>query len=246
MSETLPDLPTYCWPVDWSADPGALTLDPLIRDRSEVLAVSVLRTLTAGRVGGCPVTVNPRLTYTRGTWTAAVEGRPSHFFPYLHGGAWLNGVTCGGTCPQPPAVPLPPPVGRVDEVQIQGGTLAPTAYRVEGSALVRTDGGTWPVCDSTFLVTYLQGAPVDGLASYVAGILATEFAKAQNGGKCRLPSGVTSVAREGISYEVAGGMFESGMTGIREVDAWVATWNPHRLISAPGVYSPDLYAPRVR
>ena len=62
----------------------------------------------------------------------------------------------------------------------------------------------------TFSVTYLNGYPVDGLGAYAAGVLAMEFAKACTGGKCRLPAGVTSVARQGVSLQIATGAFPAG------------------------------------
>ena len=53
--------------------------------------------------------------------------------------------------------------------------------------------------EGTFLVTAQEGVAVDGLASYAAGVLAVEFAKACTGGKCSLPPGVVSVTRSGVS-----------------------------------------------
>ena len=39
--------------------------------------------------------------------------------------------------------------------------------------------------------------------------------------------------------DLAVGMFPDGMTGIREVDLFIASVNPHRLRMAPTVWSPD-------
>lgn len=240
MSETLPDLPDVCFPVDWSGVPDHETLDPEVKDQAAALAVASLRALTAGQVGGCPVTVKPRRTYSMGTYVVSTVGRPAHWFPHIRGGTWVNNVPCGGSCPSAGAVALPPPVGGVTRVTVGGVDIPPTAYRVEGTALVRTDGGSWPVCDPTFQVTYYNTLRVDGLAAYVAGLLAGEFAKARTTGKCRLPAGVTSVVRAGVSFQVPSGAFENGQTGIREIDTWVQSINPHRLTAAPMVMSPDV------
>jgi hypothetical protein len=71
-------------------------------------------------------------------------------------------------------------------------------------------------------------------------VLACEFAKACSGGKCRLPGGVTALARQGLSMEIVASMFAGGTTSIREVDAYVAQVNPHGLKTASAVWSPDL------
>ena len=74
---------------------------------------------------------------------------------------------------------------------------------------------------------------------------AVEYARACTGGKCRLPQGVTSIVRQGVSFEIEGGAFPNGFTGIREVDAWIALWNPDGLRQQAKVYSPDLKRPRL-
>lgn len=232
----MPD--TACWPVDWSADPEAVTADPLLRDRAEALAVGTLRHLTGYRVGGCAITVRPHWTQSRGTWLVTTTGVPMHIAPRLESGSWKNGPVCGGACPQPRAVILPGPVGRIDSVQVGGVTLDPDVYMMDGAILVRVDGGEWPVCDETFEVTYLQGAPVDALASYLAGLLAAEYVKAFTGASCLLPAGTTSVARAGVSFEIVAPTLESG-TGIPAIDAWVTTINPYRLTGPTIVSSVD-------
>jgi hypothetical protein len=91
-----------------------------------------------------------------------------------------------------------------------------------------------------FAVTYFNAWRPDGLAEWIAGIMAVEFAKSCTGGKCRLPAGVQSISRLGVSMEIPSGMFEQGLTGIREVDAWIRLWNPYQLKSASRVWSPDI------
>lgn len=252
----VPDLPATCWPVDWGCYPDADDLDPVIRDRSEALAVQTLRVLSLGAVGNCPITVRPcaERCIPSGWTVAPVTSGGGWMQPVmLPTGAWIN-VLCGCrrspcSCYSVSEVVLPGPVGEVTEVLIDGATLDPTAYRVDnGNRLVRTDGGSWPFTqdmskdsgEGTFMVTYRRGAKPDGLAAYVAGVLAAEFAKACTGGTCRLPKGVTSVVRAGVSMEIATGNFPNGTTGIREVDAWLIAYNPYGVRVPAAVFSPDV------
>jgi hypothetical protein len=93
----------------------------------------------------------------------------------------------------------------------------------------------------TFSVSYFLGAAPDGLMQSMAGMLAVEYAKAcLNEKGCRLPTGVTTISRQGVSMEIRSTMFEDGLTGIREVDAYVAALNPFKLKARPVVYSPDV------
>lgn len=283
MSETIPDLPDFCWPVDWACntefyadlttmpDPeapdGPRIPDPAglaVAARAEALAVQTLRMLTGFKVGGCPINLRPcSPRCIPSSWLIAPAGPGWNtvpgwtFQPYIQNGQWYNACGCRSNdcgCTQVQEIVLPTEAGSVTSVVIDGAVLDPSAYRVDNTnRLVRTDGGAWPTCqdmnldsgEGTFIVTYQQGAAVDGLGAYAAGILAVEYAKACQGGKCRLPSGATSVARAGIQIEIATGSFPTGMTGIREVDAWIQNWNPYGLRTGGAeVYSID--APRGR
>jgi hypothetical protein len=250
MSETvdIPPLPDTCWPVDWGCVDGHEDINPVVKARAEALAVSTLRALVGYRVGGCPVLVRPCAPpFPLRTYAHVTGG----FTPYVAGGAWLNAScgcasTCG--CTSFTALSLPPPVGAVEEVVVDGEVLATTEYRLENGRLIRTTG-TWPLRQDlslpvtevgTFGVRYLNAAPVDGLGAYAAGILAGEYVKACTGGKnCRLPAGVTTLSRQGVTMEIAPGAFPGGHTGIREVDAYIYLWNPNGLRQAPVVMSPD-------
>ena len=46
--------------------------------------------------------------------------------------------------------------------------------------------------------------------------------------------------------EIPSGLFDQGLTGIREVDAWIRIWNPYMAKSASQVWSPDLPGVRAR
>ena len=233
-------------------------------ERSEALAWISLHRLSGGRIGVCPITVRPcAASYSAaGTWTAAPAGGIGPFYPgstswspYINAqGAWVNGCGCTSGCGCGPAlseVILPGPVGRIVEVWLNGAVVNPSRYRVDnGNRLVATDPDlTWPASQNlmqdahgteAFSVTYYQGTPPTDVTLWAAGLLAVEFYKACTSDKsCRLPSGVRSITRQGVSYEIRTDMFEDGKTGIREVDTLISALNPYGLRSRPVVYSPD-------
>lgn len=247
---------TCDWPFDlaccdWS-DPEEPDPTPSleVRQRAMNLAVMTLRMLTAYRVGGCPVTVRPCVQ----SCPCGREG----FNPHINvQGAWVN--SCGNGhgchCGELPVLELPGPVGRVDEVIENGVTLVEGAdYLVFDIGLVRV-GGSWPTCQdmtapldqpNTLGVTYLNAFVPDHGAAVAAGVLACEYAKACQGKDCRLPRSVRALSRQGMTMEFPAEIFEGGLTGIREVDAWIKSWNPHALKASSVVYSPDLTRPAVR
>lgn len=238
----LPALPTLCWPVDTSCCSDFDSYSPDIRARAESLAASTMRMLTGYSVGGCPVLLRPCSISCVGASGGWYE-QGGTFRPYIDTlGRWVNGCGCtysSCSCSNLSTVYLGGFVSEVTEVKIDGVVLAPSAYRLYGGdRLVRTDGEAWPACQNmaeddsatgTFSVAARYGAAVDGLGAYAAGILACEFAKACSGGKCRLPSGTTSVTRQGITMEITSDAFPDGLTGIREVDLVIQRYNPHRL-----------------
>lgn len=265
----MPEPLSLCWPVDWSAcDAETLEgLTPAQQALSEALAVQTLRMLTGYRVGGCPVVVRPcNRSCVPGSWLTASDvgtifagayGGSFGFSPYVGAnGRWLNACGCRGdgcSCTKVEEVYLPTnsSVGNVESVVLDGVTLDPSAYRIDNSnRLVRTDGGTWPVCqdmgadsgEGTFIVTYLDSNPVDGVGALMAGTLAAEFARSCMGAACSLPSNVQTVTRQGVTMEmepeITESMFPGQRTGIRVVDQWIAIWNPVSSLPS-GIYSPD-------
>jgi hypothetical protein len=258
-----------CGETDWGCaeDEWLAALDPALKEKAEILAWDTLRSLTAYRLGNCPVTVRP---CSRGCWQQSsyevrpVVGSPPNqnwgsglLAPRVVDGQWLN-TPCGcGTecsCEYLPIVELVGPVGQVVAVSIDGTPLPSTAWRIDnGYQLVRLDGQAWPACQNmaadidkpgTFAVSYIQGFAPDNLAAWSAGLLAVEFAKACKGEKCVLPRGVQSISRQGIGLTINQDMFEGGSTGITVVDAYVRLLNPNHLKQGPRIYSPDRTAPR--
>lgn len=243
------------WPIDWPTDIDVTTYDPYLIQIAEEAASATLRLLTLYRVGGLPITVMPctgLCAFPRLPFSGPSQSGNSYlpFYPILlSSGAYAN-CFCGNSCQceGKSEVLLGTPVGRIDDVSIDGVSLPTTAYRVEnGNILVRLDGAEWPSCSGDdFTVTYLNSYEVDILGQAAGGYLAAEYLKlfGPAAAKCRLPRGVTSVTRQGMQFEVSAGMFPNGVTNIPEVDVYIAQWNPHGLRTRPMVYSPDLPAHR--
>lgn len=248
-----------CFDADWEE------LDSTTKARAATLASQTLYRLSGYRVGGCPVTVRP---CTGGCIDAFIPfyGPGYGLRPGIDTvGNWVNGCGCqhGCSCTAMCEVVLPAPVGEVYEVRLDGAVVDPTTYRLDGNRLVWVstddspdDGAVcpWPACQAmnkpdtavgTFSVTYLNSYPPDQLAAYTCAVLAMEFAQACAGNSCRLPPGAVAVVRQGISFALPTGAFPTGTTGIREVDAWIALWNPGTIRQAPTVWSPDIRPTRV-
>lgn len=249
-------------------------LDPVIKERSESLAWMAFSGLTGYRVATCPVDLRPcQQGCNPGSYIAApVIGGGSGgngylpfagiapFTPVLSGGSWYN-ITCGcGTddcsCTGVSEIRLPSNSGGIASVKIGVDVIPTTSYRIDnGSRLVRTDGEQWPLCqdmsaapgtDGAFVVSYYEGAIPSDMDFFAVGLLAAEFYRAcTDDRKCRLPRGVTSVVRQGISYEVKSDMFADGVTGIAEVDVVIRHHNPNLLKGRPRVLSPDRRRGRV-
>ncbi|MFA5711473.1 hypothetical protein [Mycolicibacterium sp.] len=219
-------------------------------DTAEGLAVFILWALSGRQFGACPVTVRP---------CPAAPDRvvSAHTGPSLMGwdrGYWTS-FECGcvGRCilSGPSMVHLPGPVSEPTDdfpviVTIAGEELDPAEFVVEGDVLYRRGGRPWPGQNltrplgesGTWSVTYRRGVPVPAEAGRLAGILAREFLAACTGDdKCRLPSNVAAVTRQGVThrYDTLSAILAAGKVGIREVDLWLAAVNPNRLVAAPEV-----------
>lgn len=233
------------WPIQWPANVDISTLEPDVVSAAEMMASATLRFLTLYRVGGTPITVMPCARSCR-----SPKMRVSMFHPVLLDSGAYGNCFCsqGCNCSRMPEVTLEAPVGRIDEVRVDGIVLPASAYHVEdGNKLVRLDGKGWPACaGKDFTVTYLNAYEVDLYGQYAAGFLAEEYLKAISGdSKCKLPGGVRNLSRQGISYDITPGIFPDGLTNVSKVDGYLVQWNPHGLRTKPAVYSPDRPKQRV-
>lgn len=244
-------------------DPDNLTDEELLADQQVEIALglawSTLQVLSAYQIAICPITIRPcrRSCAPMPYLTAPVWGYGSYpyapFFPYTLNGQWYN-MTCGlhqdaCSCTYVRQTPLLGPVGDIVAVIIGGLELDPEDYRIDnGNLLVRQDGEGWPLCqdfnkplgeEDTWSVTYFHGATADITVRYAAGILADEYLKGILGSDCRLPSGTVNIIRQNLTIEVEKDMFELGLTGIPEVDAVTARFNPFRRKAGAAFYNPD-------
>lgn len=255
--------------VSWPVDEGCLTTewaehDPDVRNRSLLLASGTLERLTGYRVGNCPITIRPvsrngALACGVRPWDGSGWYGYQPFMPLNLGGVWSNAYCCDSfsVTENQKTLKLPPPVGRVDEVKVDGAVVDPVNYRIDnGNLLVWQTAGDapWPTSQDlsladtepgTFAITYLNAHPVDGNGAYAVGILAQEFAKACTGRSCKLPENVTSIVRQGITMEVVSGSFPGGETGLRAVDTFIGLWNPGHLKQPPTIFNPGRAPTRV-
>jgi hypothetical protein len=233
------------------------TLSPELQERATTLAWSTLRALTGGRVGNCPVVVRPCLGPACNACTEwhtrnLTAGAPTWIGVGIANGQWIN-CACGTpecSCERLCEIVMPGPVAGILQVAFDGESLPLDLFRVDNShRIVRTDGECWPSCQNlnadlsqpgTLGITYIPGIVPDSSGLWAAGVLACEFSKACQGGKCRLPASVTSITRQGINMEMSAGMFENNLTGIREVDAYLISVNPNGHRIPPMVWSPDV------
>lgn len=243
------------WPIDRVTTPLPPAPDPvtpewmkaaLERHAAESLAVAILHYLSGRQFGYFTKTVRP--CPASGYSRIPGESMVTSYLVSWEGYGWV-GVPCGcsGGCTLsgPRVVHLPGPVAEVITVAINGVTVDPTGYKVEGNLLYRV-GGKWPRQDlgkplgetNTWAVTYHRGLPVPaGVAAYT-GLLAKEIETAlHDDGRCRLPRTVTVANRQGITYRAydPAVIYKTGKTGLPEIDLWLSGVNPHALIAAPSV-----------
>lgn len=243
------------WPLDAACLGDEWNdLDADVKERAVALASNTLRRLTGYRVGGCPITIRP--CTQNGCWGYYNWSANGAFNPNINAlGLWNNSCACSGSgCATSCEVSIPSPVGGITEVKVDGVVLDDEDYIVQhsnaGDFLVWVGGGDcpWPKTQDlslpdtevgTFSITYLNSFPVDNTGAVAAAFLALEFAKAcKPRGKCQLPRGVTSVVRNGISWDLEAGLFPNNSTGIDVVDAFVQSWNPAGLQQPSRVYVP--------
>jgi uncharacterized protein DUF4082 len=236
------------------------TLSPTIQSSARDYAALILWAATGRQFGLCTVTVRPcgmkrcndglgefyGYDWSGGTWV-----------PYVFNGAWFN-CGCGPVCCCDPncQVRLMGPVDSITEVLIGGIAVDPNTYRVDDRHwLVRTAGECWPTCadmdtedgDGVFEVTYVRGTNPPPALLRAAATLACEWGKACAGGDCRLSNRVTSLARNGITIEMASPdeILDNGLTGLWEVDSVIRALNPRGRIERARIYAPEMNPPRV-
>lgn len=232
-----------------------------VRDYATALATHIVWAATGRRFGLHEVTVRPHVPRALPTYLSF----PVSYDPGGTGGQWAwslvsvpggNDVVFGGGDPagfglgSRAQLPLPGPVAAVTGVVIDGVTLEPSRYRLDGAMLVRQDGEGWPLSQdvtapaggpSTWSVTYQLGEAVPAVLNWAAGQYAVEIAKARTGADCRLPQRATSISRQGVNVQLVDvtNYLDKGLTGVQEVDQVIISVNPYGLKSRPRVVSLD-------
>ncbi|MGH3921879.1 MAG: hypothetical protein ACRDTT_03210 [Pseudonocardiaceae bacterium] len=171
--------------------------------------------------------------------TATPESPPSACVT-RHGYAFDHRVTAPWAGDDPVRVRLPrPDVTAITAAEIGGVPFA--AYRRAGNYAVRTDGRGWPMVTTT-LITYDFGRLVPHSGKLAAIILAGELGKAFAGKACALPARVTSVTRQGLSFDMLESLevLKEGLTGLYAVDQWIMATNQSRRGQVGQVWSPDI------
>lgn len=253
----MPDVPCVAaWPVAPTCPSWAAT-DQTIKDYAIALSSLVLWASTGRQYGGCPTTVRPcwaRLEPLYQTWPVGYDGEGYWGLRGAVGSVTLIGGGCGCSTScvcSPSQVALPGPVQSVTSVTLDGVTLDPTGYILQGNYLVRAANVEWPASQNlslplgqvgTWGVTYVVGAVVPPVLLNAAGEYACELAKAKTGGQCQLPNRVQSVTRQGveIQYVDTSDYLDKGRTGLANVDAVITALNPHALAGPLRVLSPDI------
>lgn len=237
----------------------------------ESIATAYLWEWTGRRYGLCAETIRPRRERCSGRSSYLGTPLAALWSPQLVPasgaayGAWLPvelslgilgalgcgtcGMGAGCRCLRSFSVRLPGPVASVTSVTIDGTALDPGAYRLDGSQLVRTDGGWWPddqdvalppTQPGTWQVAYSRGLEVPVGGQVAAGVLATELAKAACGdSSCQLPQRVQTITRQGVTMALLDDFKNSldhGYTGIWVVDSWISSVmvpQPSAIVTSP-------------
>lgn len=265
----------WCTPDQVLARPGCSGLPPATVAACVQPASEILFALSGRQYPGaaCPATVRPAAkppglsaiewaAFTGfgfwPTWGICSGEYPSYGVPWLFR---------HGDCQRPPQVELGAyPVRAVVTVKIDGVVIPDDEYRLDNNrVLVRTlptadtvptERYGWPTCQDlalpdtepgTFSVAFLHGFDPPAGGVLAAQVLAAELAKAATPGMTsRLPSRVTSIAREGITTNMLDAMalIPKGWTGLPDVDLWIRSVNPSQLARRARVWSPDMPSAR--
>ena len=256
--------PCAPWDPIWCCD--LATASPMPTGQALQVATEILYNLSGQIFDICEFTIRPcrqncndswwwgGLGGWGAAWPGGLAGPGIWPLPALIGGNWFN-LTCGGcsgTCSCTPLSEalMPSPVSSIVNVKLDGQTLPASGYRVDDfRKLVRLGGAFWPECQdltladdqpNTWSVTLRVGEAIPALGQLAVGQLACEIRRSCVE-ECAIPRTASSVTRQGvvINLPTVTELLQSGLTGLRWVDQFIATFNPRRLIAPPLVFDVD-------
>lgn len=138
------------------------------------------------------------------------------------------------------------PVHEVTSVKYGDKLLATEDYALYNRRFLKLrHGAQWDYfCDQKGItVTYSYGMMPPSAGRLAASTLANELlillGENTDAGQCRIPERVTSVSREGVSFDMVNPMefMDDGKTGIWEIDLFIRTANPSRAKKPPRILS---------
>ena len=208
--------------------------------------------------GQCEKIVRPCETEHQPCWNSGWNNWSGWPWSWSYDGVgwgWHDQLGCHCQCQALSQVKLPGyPVTSIIEVLIDGVAQSTDTYRIDDwQYLTRMrdplDPGTplfWPQCQildlpdteaGTWSVAYRSGIdpPLSGKAAATA--LACELLP---GADCKLPSGAVRIVRQGITIDKLqplSQMLLQGMTGIVQIDAFLASTNSSRLRRRPSIWA---------
>lgn len=261
--------PCSAWTPIWTCPDKIATTSPTATGYAAQAATEIIWALSGRQFGLCQVTLRPCRkrcfdptwwSTFGGTWYGGVYNTGYGYGSPGPWGFWFDPScsSCLGSCSckEISEISLPSPVSSIVTVKMDGTPMVTGAYRLDNDhLLVRTDGSKWPVCNDltlddtqigTWSVTALYGQDVPVGGQLAVGELACELLRAINGEDCRLPTGLQSVARQGVTINFAdlGKLQKDGITGFDLVDRFIGSVNPHHLTSRSRVASVDRPAHR--
>jgi hypothetical protein len=134
------------------------------------------------------------------------------------------------------------PVAKIHSVRDRFGNIVDPSYYylTDFSTLQPHAGRPWVPCDIE--VTYTYGSPPPAAGKAAARILALEIVKSFSGATSALPSRVTSISRQGVTYTILDDQdfLDNMRTGIYLVDLFLKMVNPSKAIMKSKVFSPDM------
>ena len=246
--------PCEPWPIDPVCCPGWPTDQAEWSQEhydAQWLATIELWRAVAGAIGLCRTTEAPCMDRCTVKPLSAAWMRP--WRDDL--GVWRNnkcGCRDGCSCTQLCTVTLQGPVYDIETVTVDGVAVPEDEWTLLTNNRLARCGGCWPSCQNYcttdgLRVTYLRGVAPGLDAIRAASRLACKRLQEcpPSGADCGvLPSGVTSINREGLNMQLENtiGSSDGGpiFTGIARVDRWIASINPYGITSQASVWSPDV------